>query len=54
MGLTRHHSVKLWQLFHGHIRSEARLSIAMKDQMRFAIREGGKIGGAGIVAKTMA
>ena len=29
-------------------------SIAMKDQMRFAIREGGKIGGVGVVAKTIA
>ena len=29
-------------------------SIAMKDQMRFAIREGGKIGGVGVAAKTIA
>jgi translation elongation factor EF-Tu-like GTPase len=29
-------------------------SIAMKEQLRFALREGGKIGGAGIVTKIKA
>jgi translation elongation factor EF-Tu-like GTPase len=46
--------VKPWQLFHGHIQSEARPSIAMKERLRFAIREGGKIGGAGVVTKIKA
>ena len=53
-GLKFDTPVKLWQLFTVTFKVKLVASIAMKDQMRFAIREGGKIGGAGVVAKTTA
>jgi hypothetical protein len=46
--------VKPWQLFHGHIQSEARRFDCDERIIAFAIREGGKIGGAGVVTKTIA
>jgi len=53
-GLKFDTPVKLWQSFTVTFKVKLVASIAMKDQMRFAIREGGKIGGAGVVAKTTA
>jgi hypothetical protein len=46
--------VKPWQLFHGHIQSEARRFDCDEEHLRLAIHEGGKIGGAGVVTKIKA